>query len=105
MAAALREHVKRSGMGPGVLANSGIGVSGNGRGMLPWNSPDAEDHSNAGTGDWAGRVLCSVGAGGTGVAGSGCSRRRARQLLVRGQGCMFHVPVQLVSRNISALSL
>src|SRR6516162_11592164 len=105
MAAAVCEHTQRTSMGHGVLAHSRLVISGDGGRLLPRNSPHAEDHSNAGTSDWTGRVRGSVGAGGTGVVGSGGSRTRRRHLLVRGQGCLFHVPVHLVSRNISALSL
>ena len=96
---------ERTDVGPGVLADSGAVVPGDGGGMLPGNHPHAEDHPDARADDWVGRVRRAAGADWAVAAAAGRARAGAGHLLVRRQSCVLYVPVHLVSRHVSALPL
>src|SRR3974377_2002322 len=68
LAAAVRECAERADVGPGVLADPGAFVPGDGGGDPSGYDPHAEDRADEGAGDWAGRVWRAAGAGRPGHA-------------------------------------
>src|SRR3974377_1780601 len=105
MAAAVREYAERADVGPGVLADPGAVVPGDGGGDPSGYDPHAEDRADEGAGDWAGRFRRAARACWLGYAAARRARAGAGHLLVRRQSCLLYVPVHLVSGNVSALPL
>ena len=95
----------RNGVGHGVLVSSRADLLRARRRMLPGYHPHAEDPAVPHSDDWPRHFRCAAGIRRAGAAGAGGARPHTGHLLVRRQGCLLHVLVHLVSRNVSALPL
>ena len=89
----------------GVLVGPSTVVLRSCRTVLPGDDPHAEDSTDADSDDRTGNLRCAARIRGTGALASRRTRAHPGHLLVRRQGCMLHVPVHLVSRDLPALPL
>ena len=103
--AAVSQLAERFGVGPGLLVHPGAGAFRARGPVLPGNHPDAEDSAVPDSDRRAGDFRRPVGIHRAGPADSSGSRARAGHLLVCRQGCILHVLVHLVSRDLPALPL